>query len=361
MIKSGGEWISSVELENAMMGHPAVAEAAVIAMPHEKWAERPLAVVVFKEGADRDRRAAARASLAAAVREVVAPRPLRVRGRDPEDGRREVQEDRASRAVRRRGTGRDARRHVLRAVLLRETGGPEQLEVVEVDPPEPADGQVLVRVRAAGINFLDVLVRQGRYPQMPELPTVPGSEVAGEVDGRRVMALPRADAGGYAEWVAVDESLLVPLPDAASFEEGAAFLLTFLTVWIPLTRQVRLGEGATVLVHAGAGGVGSAGIQVAKHLGARVVATASSEEKLEVARSLGADEALRYDGFEERVKRGRRARSGGRGGLQAVARDAEPARRARRARFRRRLVGAARSGAARRSERRRASASTSGG
>lgn len=190
----------------------------------------------------------------------------------------------------------------MRAVLLRETGGPEQLEVVEVDPPEPADGQVLVRVRAAGINFLDVLVRQGRYPQMPELPTVPGSEVAGEVDGRRVMALPRADAGGYAEWVAVDESLLVPLPDGASFEEGASFLLTFLTVWIPLTRQVRLREGATVLVHAGAGGVGSAGIQVAKHLGARVVATASSEEKLEVARSLGADEALLYDDFEERVK-----------------------------------------------------------
>jgi NADPH2:quinone reductase len=186
----------------------------------------------------------------------------------------------------------------LRAVLLRETGGPEQLEVAEVDQPEPAEGQVLVRVRAAGINFLDVLVRQGRYPQMPELPTVPGSEVAGEVDGRRVMALPRGDGGGYAEWVAVDESLLVPLPDGASYEEGAAFLLTFLTVWIPLTRQVRLGEGATVLVHAGAGGVGSAGIQVAKHLGARVVATASSEEKLEVARSLGADEALLYDGFE---------------------------------------------------------------
>src|SRR4029453_9564999 len=113
--------------------------------------------------------------------------------------------------------------------------------------------------------------RQGRYPQMPPLPTVPGSEIAGEVDGRRVMALPRAAGGGSGEWVAVAASLLVPLPEAASFEEGASFLLTFLTVWIPLTRQVRLREGATVLVHAGAGGVGSAGIQVAKHLGARVV------------------------------------------------------------------------------------------
>jgi NADPH:quinone reductase len=183
----------------------------------------------------------------------------------------------------------------LRAVLLRETGGPERLEVVEVDPPEPADGQTLVRVRAAGINFLDVLVRQGRYPQAPPLPTVLGSEVAGEVDGRRVMALPRAAGGGYAEWVAVDEDLLVTLPDGASFEEGASFLLTFLTAWIPLTRLVPSVEGRTVLVHAGAGGVGTAAIQVARQLGARVLATASTDEKREFARGLGADEAYSYD------------------------------------------------------------------
>jgi NADPH2:quinone reductase len=186
------------------------------------------------------------------------------------------------------------------AVVLRETGGPEQLEATEVSEPAPGDGQVLLRVRAAGINFADVLVRQGRYPQPPELPTVLGTEVAGEVDGRRVMALPRN--GGYAEVVAVDEELLVPLPDAASFEEGAAFLLTFLTAWIPLTRQVRVGSGSVVLVHAAAGGVGSAAVQVAKHLGARVVATASSEEKRGVALELGADEALGYDEFEERVR-----------------------------------------------------------
>lgn len=188
----------------------------------------------------------------------------------------------------------------MRAVVLRETGGPEQLEHAEVPEPARGDGQVLLRVRAAGINFADVLVRQGRYPQPPELPTVLGTEVAGEVDGRRVMALPRD--GGYAEVVAVDEELLVPLPDAASFEEGAAFLLTFLTAWIPLTRQVRVGAGSVVLVHAAAGGVGSAAVQVAKHLGARVVATASSEEKRRVALDLGADEALGYDEFEERVR-----------------------------------------------------------
>jgi NADPH:quinone reductase len=161
---------------------------------------------------------------------------------------------------------------------------------------------VLVHVRAAGINFADVLVRQGRYPQAPELPTVLGSEISGEVDGRRVMALPRAGGGGYAELVSVDRGLVVPLPESATFEEGASFLLTFLTAWIPLTRMARVGEETTVLVHAGAGGVGSAAIQVAKHLGARVVATASSEEKLEVARGLGADEALSYDGFEEHVR-----------------------------------------------------------
>jgi NADPH2:quinone reductase len=186
----------------------------------------------------------------------------------------------------------------LRAVLLRETGGPEQLEIVDVEEPEPADGQVLVRVRAAGINFLDVLVRQGRYPQAPPLPTVLGSEVAGEVDGRRVMALPRAAGGGYAERVAVEESLLVTLPEGASFEEGASFLLTFLTAWIPLTRQLPAVEGRTVLVHAGAGGVGTAAIQVARHLGARVLATASTEEKRRLARELGAEEAYGYDELE---------------------------------------------------------------
>src|SRR4029453_9425100 len=107
---------------------------------------------------------------------------------------------------------------------------------------------VVVRVRAAGVNFADVLVRQGRYPQPPELPD--GARVGGCRRGGRA-----ARDGG------------------ASLEEGAGFLLTFLTAWIPLTRQVRVREGGVVLVHAGSGGVGSAAIQLAKHLGARVVAT----------------------------------------------------------------------------------------
>jgi NADPH:quinone reductase-like Zn-dependent oxidoreductase len=187
----------------------------------------------------------------------------------------------------------------LRAVLLREPGGPEQLELADQPDPEPAEGQVLLRVRAAGINFADVLVRQGRYPQAPPLPTVLGHEVAGEVDGRRVMTA--SGSLGYSELCTVEEEWLVPLPDSASFEEGASFLTTFLTAWIPL-RRAAVGPGSVVLVHAAAGGVGSAGVQLAKHLGARVVATASSEEKRRVALDLGADEAFGYDDFADSVK-----------------------------------------------------------
>jgi NADPH2:quinone reductase len=180
----------------------------------------------------------------------------------------------------------------LRAAVLSEVDAPFELR--EVDDPVPQDGEALVRVRAAGINFLDILIRRGRYPQMPEFPAVLGVEVAGELeDGTRVMAL--RPAGGYAELVGVPRASLVPLPDGATFAEGAGFLLTFLTAWVPLTRQVRLGEGQTVLVYAAAGGVGTATIQVARALGARVVATAGSPEKLELCRELGAEEAYVYD------------------------------------------------------------------
>jgi NADPH:quinone reductase len=189
----------------------------------------------------------------------------------------------------------------VKAVLLREPGGPEQLELTDLPDPEPGDGQVLVRVRAAGVNFADVLVRQGRYPQAPELPTVLGREIAGEVDGRRVMSASGAESGAYAELAVADADWLVPLPASASFEEGASFLTTFLTAWIPL-RRAGVGPGSTVLVHAAAGGVGSAGVQLAKHLGARIVATASSEEKRRFALELGADEAFGYDDFADQVR-----------------------------------------------------------
>ena len=180
----------------------------------------------------------------------------------------------------------------MKAAVLSAVDGP--FELADVADPEVADGQALVRVRAAGLNFLDVLIRHGRYPQMPELPAVLGAEIAGELeDGTRVMAL--LTRGGYAELAAVDERSLVPLPEHASFAEGAAFLLTFLTAYIPLTRQVVLREGATVLVHAAAGGVGTATIQCARALGARVVGAAGSAEKLDLCRELGAEEAFLYD------------------------------------------------------------------
>ncbi len=181
----------------------------------------------------------------------------------------------------------------MRAAVLTRVDGPFELR----DASDPsADGdRVLVRVRAAGVNFADVLIRRGRYPQMPELPAVLGSEIAGELEnGMRVMAF-TGGGGGYAELAVVERAALVPLPERASFAEGASFMLTFLTAYIPLTRQVRLRPGATVLVYAAAGGVGTAAIQVARALGARVVAAAGSAEKLAACRELGAEEAYVYD------------------------------------------------------------------
>ncbi len=180
----------------------------------------------------------------------------------------------------------------MRAAVLPAVDAPFELR--DVADPAPGEGEAVVRVRAAGINFLDVLIRRGRYPQMPEFPAVLGVELAGELeDGTRVMAM--LPAGAYAELAAVPRASLVPLPDGATFAEGAGFILTFLTAYVPLTRQVRLRENATVLVHAAAGGVGTATIQVARALGARVVAAVGSPEKLDVCRELGAEEAYVYD------------------------------------------------------------------
>jgi NADPH2:quinone reductase len=181
----------------------------------------------------------------------------------------------------------------MKAVVLREVGGPLALEEV----PD-ARGKNVVDVRAAGVNFADILMRRGLYPQMPELPYVLGNEVAGDLDGKRVLALSRG-AGGYAERVEIDPQWTFPLPDNASYAAGASFLTTYLTAYIPLTQQTRVGVGSTVLVHAGSGGVGSASIQIAKRLGARVIATASSDEKRAIARDAGADEAIGYDEIDE--------------------------------------------------------------
>ncbi len=187
----------------------------------------------------------------------------------------------------------------MRAAVLQGVGEPEQLAVQEVPEPEAGDGNAVVDVRAAGINFADILIRRGMYPQMPELPAVLGSEVAGELDGARVMGFVLSGGGGYAEQVVVDRRWLLPLPETASFAEGAAFPMAFLTAWIPLTELVRIAFGARVLVTAAAGAVGTAAVQIVKALNGHPVAAVGSAEKLELPRSLGAVEAVTYQEIGE--------------------------------------------------------------
>ncbi|MCZ7588190.1 MAG: zinc-binding dehydrogenase [Gaiella sp.] len=181
----------------------------------------------------------------------------------------------------------------MRAVVLDEE---RRLQLRDVPDPEPAEGQTVVEVRAAGVNYADVLIREGRYPQAPPLPFVPGSEIAGvTAEGRRVIGFVRAEGGGYAERAVADDDWLFDLPHGASFEEGAAFLLAFLTAWIPLTRQAVVRPGARVLVTAAAGGVGSAAVQVARALGAEAVGAVGSPEKAGHVLGLGAVSVLTYE------------------------------------------------------------------
>jgi len=185
----------------------------------------------------------------------------------------------------------------MKAAVLHETGKP--LSVEDVPEPDASEGQSVVEVKAAGINFADVLIRNGQYPQPPELPTILGNEVAGDIGERRVVAFARLSGGGYAERVAVDDEWVFDLPPNASYAEGAAFLTTYLTAWIPMTRQARIHRDSNVLVTAAAGGVGTAAIQVALFAGANVTAAAGSEEKLELARELGATRTVSYEEIGE--------------------------------------------------------------
>jgi NADPH2:quinone reductase len=185
----------------------------------------------------------------------------------------------------------------MRAAVLHETGKP--LFVEDVPEPEAGEGQSVVDVKAAGINFADVLMRNGQYPQPPPLPTILGSEVAGNIGDRRVIAFVRQSGGGYAERVAVDDDWVFDLPQSASYAEGAALLTTYLTAWMPLVRQARIHPDSNVLVTAAAGGVGTAAIQVATFCGANITAAAGSEEKLALARQLGATRTVSYEQIGE--------------------------------------------------------------
>src|SRR3954447_13386618 len=192
----------------------------------------------------------------------------------------------------------------MRAIQQVEFGGPEVLELVEVPVPQPADGEVLVRVTRAGLNFADTHQREDQYVARQSLPLTPGSEVAGvrEDTGQRVVAL--CGNGGYAEYAVASADRVFPIPDGLDDGTALALLLQGLTAWHLYRTCARLVDGDSVLVVSGAGGVGSLAVQLAKPMGAgRVIATASSEEKRELCLALGADAAIdgSPDGLRERL------------------------------------------------------------
>lgn len=201
----------------------------------------------------------------------------------------------------------------MRAVLCKELGPPESLVVEEVPTPTLKPGQVLVQVGACGVNFPDTLIIQGKYQHKPELPFSPGGEVAGEVveladdvtnvkKGDRVIAL--CGHGGFAEQIAIDASRLVPIPDEMDYITASAFLLTYGTSYHALKQRANIQPGETLLVLGAAGGVGLAAVQLGKAMGAKVIAAASTAEKLELAKSNGADELINYveEDFRGRLK-----------------------------------------------------------
>ena len=205
----------------------------------------------------------------------------------------------------------------MRAVQITRLDGPEAVEVVDVPEPTAGPGQVLVDVEVAGVTFPEVLQTRGAYQIKPELPFVPGAEVAGVVRsapddahvraGQRVAAFP--GVGGYAEVVAGPAPMVFALPDEVSFAAGAALPMNYLTMQFGLVKRGQLRSGETVLVHGAAGGVGTAAVQLAAALGARVIAVTSSPEKAEVAKAAGASETVPVEGFLDAVKQ----LTGGRG------------------------------------------------
>ena len=197
----------------------------------------------------------------------------------------------------------------MRAARVHTLDGPRAMQVEEVDDATAGDGEVLIEVHRAGVTFPDALQTRGLYQYTPELPFIPGSEVAGTVvsapdragvrPGDRVAAFPML--GGFAELATAPAHLTFPLPDEVSMRVGAALPMNYLTVEFALGRRGRLAAGETVLVHGAAGGIGTAATQFAKAQGATVIAVTSTEEKGEVALAAGADHAIRVEGFKDAV------------------------------------------------------------
>jgi NADPH2:quinone reductase len=190
----------------------------------------------------------------------------------------------------------------VKAIQIEEFGGPEVLKVTEVPDPEPADGEIVVDVARAGMNFADTHAIRNDYLAEQSLPLIPGGEVSGRTaDGRRVAAL--MGNGAYAEKVAVPEAFLVPVPDEVNDDQAAALLLQGLTAHALLHHCAHVQEGETVVIEAAAGGTGSLAVQLAKRAGAKVIALASSEEKRALAERLGADATAdsRADDLKEAI------------------------------------------------------------
>ena len=191
----------------------------------------------------------------------------------------------------------------MRAVVITSPGDPDVLKLTEVPDPVPGPGEVLVEVAAAGVNRADVLQRMGFYPPPPGAPLYPGLECSGRISalgpgvtvwqpGDEVCAL--LGGGGYAEQVAVPQGQLLPVPDGVSLVDAAGLPETACTVYATVFQQARLTPGETILVHGGAGGIGTIAIQLAKSFGARVICTAGTPAKLERCTELGADLAVSY-------------------------------------------------------------------
>jgi NADPH2:quinone reductase len=189
------------------------------------------------------------------------------------------------------------------ALLSRAPGGPDTLALEEVPDPRPEPGQVLVAVRACGVNYPDLLIIEDRYQFKPARPFAPGGEVAGIVEavGEGVGAFEPGDRvigfagwGGMAQKIAIDARRCIPMPEAMPFDEGAAFLMTYGTSYHALKDRAALREGETLLVLGAAGGVGLAAVELGKAMGARVVAAASSDDKVALAREHGADAGFVY-------------------------------------------------------------------
>ncbi len=187
----------------------------------------------------------------------------------------------------------------MRAIEIAEPGGPGVLRIAERPVPPPRAGEVLIRVRAAGVNRPDIMQRMGRYPPPPGASDIPGLEVSGEIVagveaavGRHVCAL--VSGGGYAEYCVAPIEQCLPIPSAVSETHAAAIPETFFTVWANLFERAGLTSGERVLVHGGTSGIGTTAIQLARARGATVLATAGSDSKVEACRALGAAHAFNY-------------------------------------------------------------------